>query len=69
MKNADIEVKNEPLTEEKDVKIIRYKWLEEAIILGVPTRELTSDEYELYKEKIQLSESAMNVKIYELVEE
>lgn len=49
--------------------VVTYKWLEQHIILGVPTRTLTSEEYSQFEEIINLSESAVVQKIYERVEE
>lgn len=50
-------------------KVTFYQWLGNHIIFGIPTRKLTLEEYEVFKEKIELSESAVQCKIYEIVEE
>ena len=44
-----------------------YEWTETHIIMGIPTRKLTVEEYIEYAEKIKLSEVATQAIIYKPV--
>lgn len=48
-------------------KVKEWIWKGTHIIVGVPTRTLTPEEYELYQELIEVSEAATEVTIYEAV--
>jgi hypothetical protein len=47
----------------------KYKWLGMHIIMGIPTRTLTEEEYAVYGKQIEACETAMHLKIYQVVTE
>ena len=66
-------VKSESATVEvakpQDTQLVEYTWLGQNMIMGVPTRTLTFEEYDSFAQLIEACEAAMGVKIYEAVTE
>lgn len=52
---------------ETEIEPLYYEWCGTHIIMGIPTRRLTLEEYNEYAERIKISEKATKVIIYKPV--